>query len=501
LKKAGLLFLIIFLLGAGLRTINLLRPVTLPSWREADICAVARSYYREGLNPFYPRIDWRGDGPGYAELEFPFYPWAMALLYKVFGIHETAGRVLAYLFSLIALAVFMLLARHLLPPTGAMVAALFYAFNPLNIFVATAIQPESLMLMWYLIAGYAFIRWIDEDSVRHYWLAVTATALAILAKAPAGHIGLFFAALLLWRKGWRALGEARVWIFGALALLPGVLWYWHAHGLWLKYGNSLGVSNEYHWAGWDLFTNPYFIKGLVQLELRHVWMLSGAALAIAGLLAGWKEKAVRYSLCWLLSAGVYYLAAARTTADAWAFYYHIPSVVPAALLIGAGFESLRQRAWPGLLTHRAVTLILLLCVGTTLALEIRQLRVTAAAGDTELYRCATHFAPELRQAGLILASGGPCRDADGYQVAYNASYFFYWLDRRGFNVCEEEQSLQTVRSFAERGAVYFIAEKQALKKKPGLEAELRANFPVTAECDSAVVFQLRAQSAAQRGEP
>ena len=64
LKKATLIFVCLFIMGASLRAVNVLRPVDTTSWRESDIASIARNYVREGMNPLYPRIDWRGDGPG-----------------------------------------------------------------------------------------------------------------------------------------------------------------------------------------------------------------------------------------------------------------------------------------------------------------------------------------------------------------------------------------------------------------------------------------------------
>ena len=43
------------------------------------------NYYREDMNLLKPKIDWRGDGPGYTEMEFPIYPWLIAGFYKIFG--------------------------------------------------------------------------------------------------------------------------------------------------------------------------------------------------------------------------------------------------------------------------------------------------------------------------------------------------------------------------------------------------------------------------------
>ncbi len=81
-------------------------------------------------------------------------------------------------------------------------------------------------------------------------------------------------------------------------------------------------------------------------------------------------------------------------------------------------------------------------------------------------------------------------DADGYAVAYNASFMFYWLDRKGFNICTEEQSLEKMREFSARGARYFVAQKNLLSEKPGLENNLRQNFGVIAECDEMILFEL-----------
>ena len=120
---------VLFLLGAAVRTILLPRPVDQPSSRECDLAGIARNYYREGMNLFYPRIDWRGNSPGYGEMESPIYPWIMAALYQVFGCHEVIGRVLSYVASVLGLVIFFWLAQEVLPPLdGLFRGALLYVF-------------------------------------------------------------------------------------------------------------------------------------------------------------------------------------------------------------------------------------------------------------------------------------------------------------------------------------------------------------------------------------
>lgn len=493
LLLAGLL-----ILGAAVRTVDVWRPVDgsiRAAWREADVAAMARNFYREGMDIRYPRIDWRGTGPGFVESEFPLYPWTVAWIYHLAGVHEQLARVVSWCLSLAALAIFLALCLRLLGPLGTAAAGLFYVLSPMEIRLATAIQPEPLMQAAFLAAVWAFIRWLDDGRRRDYLLALGCTALAILAKASALQIGILLLALLLHRHGLKAFRRADIWIFGALALLPGLLWYRHAHELWLLYGNSAGVSNESHWIGWDFFTSSRFLKAIVAADIRGVWTLAGLLAAAVAVIRRPRDRVVRVALYWFGSAMLFYLAAARTTGDRWALYYHVFTLAPAALLIGAGAEAARDLLrTPG--TRRGIPRLAggltVLALAGAYGLEARQVvRDFHPHPLAGLYRCAGEFAPKIPPGSLILASGGPCTDETGRRVAWNASYMFYWMDRKGFNVCHGRQSLATVRAYADSGAAFFVAEKDALARAPGVEARLRTAFPVAAECRHAILFDLR----------
>lgn len=558
MKKVPFIFVCLFLVGAGLRATNIWRAVDSTSWRESDIASIARNYVREGMNPFYPRIDWRGDGPGYAEMEFPLYPWLIAVCYKLFGMHEIIGRVLSFVFSLLAMLFFFKLAGYLLPEKGALVAALFFVLSPLVISISSSLQPEGLMFLCYILAAYFFVRWLDDESRKNYGLAMATTALALLAKASAAHIGLFFGILLFTKMGLKILRQPRIWLFGVGALLPSMVWYKHAHNLWLTYGNSLGISNETHWAGLDLFSNPTFILGIERSELFYVWMPTGVVLGFLALVLRSPTRVVKYSLFWLVAIEAFYLLAARTTGDSWAIYYHVVSIPAVALMIGAGVDAViqlrYQRSLLRALSIASIALIVILaitdllnlssfdvrllfklgillglsalmlialfvghtekespatsrfvrlntvviyfavlCLAATSLYQIRMLRDDFQARATEgsLYACSHEFSSAIPDSVLIVASGGACVDPTGFPVAFNSSYMFYWLDRKGFSICVEQQSIAALKLLSDRGARYFVAEKSAVKMKPGFEAELQRSFPLTMECKDAYLFQLQ----------
>lgn len=44
------------------------------------------------MNILYPKVDWRGNSPGYAEAEFQLYNFLVAILYSLFGLYEWLGR-------------------------------------------------------------------------------------------------------------------------------------------------------------------------------------------------------------------------------------------------------------------------------------------------------------------------------------------------------------------------------------------------------------------------
>lgn len=553
-KKANIIFLLLILIGGWLRAIDLWRGVdgtVRESWRECDIAAVARNFYQEDMNILYPRIDWRGNGPGYAEMEFPVFPWMIALGYKVFGFHEVIGRVLAFIFSLATLFAFFKLARYLLSESGAILASLFFVLSPLTIRIANSLQPEGLMLFALVLAVYGFIRWLDEDKTKWFVLAMLATAVAVLAKVNSLHIGILFLILLINKKGFAFIRDFRMWLFALVALAPAALWYVHAHQLWLTFGNSLGVSNEYHWAGLDLFTDPRMILGVLKIEMLFVWMPLGVVVAAFAFKDREYRRSVLIAVYWLISVFIYYLAAARTTGDDWAIYYHVVSVPAEALLLGTGFSALQRlfgnakMLYLSLLGVLGISLFIILlrefadvlfpmpkaasiavvCAGGFALLAVLAGRaanhrrlfsvngavtffVLFALFSTFLfqsfriskdmhpqtmqgkYRCALAFKSFIPQDALIVVSGGNRLDESGYPVAYNAPYMFYWLERKGFNIAREDQSVTMLKKLVALGADYFVAEKEMLAFAPQFRSALLQNFNLIKECDEAYLFYL-----------
>jgi hypothetical protein len=492
------LLLAIVVAGVALRVAWVARPFDhrlLAPWREADYVQLARNFHRDGLDIRYPRIDWRGDGPGYAEMELPVLPWTAAVFTRSVFYVDTVQRWLAAGLSIASLFVFTALARGALPGAAGAVAVAAFAVNPLLVYLASAMQPEPLMLLVSLLAVAALWRWDDRPTTGRLLVAAALAGAALLAKASAAYLGLVFAWTVMRRRGARALVDPGVLLAAALAVGPPLAWYaWAAH-FWTTYGNSLGVSNESHLLGLDMLWPPRFLVGLLQWETLGVVTPAGWLLLAAAALRP-RTRVAERALLWYAAAWIFYLATARTSADGWAFYYHSSSVAPACLLLGAGCAAVAAGTGvPRALAGRAAAVAGVLAAATLAALVAATAFLVhqrdARDDYRAMYACAHTFTANVPPDGRIVAHGGSLVDEYDAPVAHNESMLFAWMDRTGFNYATQELSVAMLDGLAARGGRYWIVTSGELQSA-GLEDVVDERYRKLAECGTAYrLYDLR----------
>jgi hypothetical protein len=506
MKQERIVWIVIFIIGLVVRCTELFHPVSTVSWRESDMSSIARNYCRNGMDFFHPQVDWGGEGPGYTESEFPVYPYLIALSQKIIGNWEPIGRIISFLFSLGTIIIFFRLSKYLFNIKEAMVASFFFSLSPLLMITSNSIQPESVMFFFYIFAVFQFIRCVDSHFGKYYFSTIILTSLALLCKITAINIGILFILIIIINKGWRFLFKPKVILLGVLSIMPSIIWYTYSHRFYTQYGNSLGLSNEYAWVGLDFFTNSYFIKGIIKQELIHVWTYSGAVIFLLALVSTKiiKKRSIIFPACWLVAVAIFYFIASRTTADIWAYYYHIFSVPTASMILGISVTEVYDKYSPMMklnwktsasildfIKSRLIISALILLVFFYLAFNFRYLIRTKynVFKTSEYYECRDRLSNLIPRGSLILVSGGICSDGK-YPVAYNASYFFYWLDRKGYSICVDDQSIESVLAFKAKGAVFYIAETQSMEQKQRFEGLMRNRFNVIFECNGIILFKL-----------
>jgi hypothetical protein len=507
MKQSRVIWIIIFIIGFGVRSTELFHPLDSASWRENDLSSIARNYYRGGMDFSHPQIDWSGTGPGFTESEFPIYPYLIALSFKFFGVWEPTGRIISFLFSLLTLIIFFRLSRFLFDEKTAIAVSFFFAFSPILMITSNSIQPESTMFFFYISSAYTFLRWMDNQSHKYYLLTIFFTAFALLCKITAISIEMFFVFFIIYNKGLRYLFKPKVILLGILSIVPSIIWYTYSHKFYILYGNSLGLSNEYAWIGLDFLTNGYFIKGIIRLEVFNIWTIAGPLIVSIALISTKliKKQSILIPATWLAAVVMFYIITSRTSADTWAYYYHIFSVPSVSMLLGISIIEIYNKYLPHLNLRCKPSAYNLKILKSNIIIPVTFFLVLLYAGlslkylthtkklsfkTSDYYACRNSLSDIIPSGTVILASGGFCRDKDNFPLAFNASYFFYWLDMKGYNISVEDQSIENVIKFKNKGAKFYIAEIRALQKKQGFEEILRKEFKIALECNGIILFTL-----------
>ncbi len=340
--------LAIVVLGAIARLYNIDVPLfDWHSYRQHDTAALARNFYEGGMNILYPQVDWRGESPGYVEVEFQAYTYSVALLYQLFGPHEWVGRALnIFLYVLSALLLFQLTARAFDRRAGVL-AVLLYTALPLAFYQTRAFQPDALLALGSLAGVYYFWVWTDDPRWRFLALSALGTAVAVLIKPPSLYLGIPLGYLAFRRFGLGALQRPALWGYAVLVLVPAFLWFRHAYGLWIEYGNTFGLLGRQTVAGiWPLGDYHWVLlaKKLAERITFEILTPPGFLLLGAGFAYNWWDRSrVRSGVLWwwLIGFGVYVLYVPR---GHWGHdHYQLPAVFLAAAWMGFGAARLVEK--------------------------------------------------------------------------------------------------------------------------------------------------------------
>lgn len=323
---------LILLLAFALRLIDV--NVTAVSWRQADTAAMARNFYENRYNILYPQIDWSGGSSGYVESEFPVYSFAVASLYKIFGVHEAIARLLSAVLSVASIYFVYLFARELLGKPAAFWSACFFAFLPLQIFYGRAIMPEPLLTLGIAAGVYFFYRWYLHGRLADILLSAGFTAVACLIKPQTLYLFLPLAFLAWLRYRNRFLLQPHLWLFTAVVVLPLAVWYYHAHQLYLETGLTFGIwgYGSDKWGNWDLLLTLDFWKTILWDHLARPLAYVGFLLLEIGLVMKRRRREEYMLDVWMVALLFYVILVARGN---YAHeYYLLPAMVPIALLMG-----------------------------------------------------------------------------------------------------------------------------------------------------------------------
>jgi hypothetical protein len=89
-------------------------------------------------------------------------------------------------------------------------------------------MPDVPSLALAIIGLYFFGSWITNKAFKYFWISVGCISLSLLIKLPSILIGAPIAYLIVEQFGFAGFRRTSVWMFAAIALVPSLIWYWHA---------------------------------------------------------------------------------------------------------------------------------------------------------------------------------------------------------------------------------------------------------------------------------
>ncbi len=322
------------------------------SWRQADTAAVARNFVQEKFNLLYPQADSllplnpkQLSNPQRLFInEFPAYNAIVALIYQRWGINEAYARSVSAVFASLGAVGLFWLAQRLFGYKIAAVTALFYVFNPYNIYYGRVIMPDPIFVSLSIISLYLFVRFKFISFSLVFALAMLVKPYSIFMLLPCFY--------------WAIVNhKLKQFFFTLISLVPFLLWRYH-------YQLHPEANFDTNWLFNQTnirFTGAFFRWLIFDRMNRLIFATGGFVLFIIGILHSYSDKKRGLIFFWLLSVLLYMtiFAMGNVTHD----YYQLPIMPVGAILVSFGFwaiiDSSRQLFAKILNISLAVALLLI----------------------------------------------------------------------------------------------------------------------------------------------
>lgn len=315
------------------------------SWRQVDTVSVTREYVKHGIDLLHPRYHDLSDIPsgqdnleGYRMVEFPFMNGLIAQTYQLtdgFGYNIAVfSRIWSIGMSLLSIYVLYLLVSELTNRRIGIFSATVYSLLPFNIFFHTTVLPEVSLVLFSLLATYAWVRFCKTNQSLWLVLAGVTAGFALLLKPIFVFYGLAWIYIFVKEKSVSGFKDWRVYLVGILAILPLICWrQWilqFPEGIpassWLFNGNDIRFKGAFfRWLFADRFGRLILgYWGLLPLGI--------------GLLLRPVKNAGWFFHWWFLGMLIYLtvFATGNVTHD----YYQIFIVPIISIFVGLGLEYL-----------------------------------------------------------------------------------------------------------------------------------------------------------------
>ncbi len=156
----------------------------------------------------------------------PLFDLVTTAYFQVFGMNETAGRLVAVTFSVLAIALVYFFAKKVYGQKNALIASVFLGIMPGFFWLTRVSMIDTMLIFFFTLVMYAFYSWITKDSYKTLFFSGLTLGLGILAKYQIVVAALaMFLTILFLVRGRLKISLAKFLIICAIAVLVVVPWF------------------------------------------------------------------------------------------------------------------------------------------------------------------------------------------------------------------------------------------------------------------------------------
>ncbi|MBU0510403.1 MAG: glycosyltransferase family 39 protein [Chloroflexi bacterium] len=479
---------VIFILGLGIRLYDLTDPpLDFHPTRQLRNAIVARGIYYTIFPDADPTmreaaIDSKDTIGLY---EPPIIETIVAVAYRLIGGENlVVPRILNSVIWLLGGVALFILGRDMTSIDGALIALGYYLFLAFGVQASRSFQPDPLMTVGIIFSVYLIYRWTEEQTWKWAVLAGIVGGLAVLIKVVAAFLvgGVAVAAVLAVpgpKRTWRNL---QVWAMAVLMVLPALYYY-----MLLDPGGYSDYFSEWTVSLSHLIRDPGFYVRWMSF-LGYLMSLALVFVGMVGVLISKPRNRVLLLGLWI-GYGLYglMLPYQMYTHE----YYHLQFVPVLALSLAPVAEILLKKlSMQGKLWQTVFVGVILLGVFYPLWTA----RSVQASQD---YR---HEPAYWQSVGEAVPDDGPIvalTQDYGYRLMYYGwTKVSLWPSQRDRKLADLRGSSEKEfeREFAERteGKRYFLVTTMSqFEKQPLLKARLQGSYPVIAEGEGYIIYELK----------
>jgi hypothetical protein len=288
---------LMFLLAALIRVDEIKAPGHLLD-REYTSAIFARAFYFRSNDQVE---DWRRDIAVITMnqqpvLEPPLVEYLVSLIYRAMEREEIYyARYLTGAFWLVGGIFMYLITKKLVSTEAALFATLYYLFVPMGVIISRSFQPDSLMMMLFLVSLYLLVTYFENGTKKSLLQASVVAAITLLLR-PLVLFGIFFAYLALSfqnKRNSRKIIDRPLIFFSSVSLLPAAVYYGYgivfAGFMRWKLSSSFMphlLTKRDFWLGWfqvgiDVAGVAFLIAAIIGFFLLPNWTAHSLIIGLA----------------------------------------------------------------------------------------------------------------------------------------------------------------------------------------------------------------------------